>query len=226
MPSIAPTGPAFLRLRGKAVLFPVLSLRKQDQLAQFLRFNYIEETKRQMDGLENELAKYVIETAKREADKIYPGMIEHGRQLFTFAGLSYALWLSGSGKDASFTAADAGEILDAVPDEAVDVVRRVCGYESLPDGESPKNEPLPVAEIIRLLCNEPYNHSPNEVWEMTLEDIAVIWTAAKKNGQTQSDHLRSVAEFRARRQREQLGMWGQESIWKSASKTSPSRLSA
>lgn len=224
MANSSPTA-AFLRNGdGRLFSFSVLSLRQQDQLAQFMRFSYMEEAYRHVYGLSRELAEYAIKDARERAEKIYPGTIEHGRELFTFRGLTEAIFLSGSKDPNPPSRDDAALLVEEMPDRAIEVVRKACGYETVAAGEEPKNEPLPVDQIIHLLCNEPYNHSPSEVWEMTLDDIAVIWQKAKtENG---VDLVNFIKVAKERRKNQSLSMWERPSIWKSRSTEIPSRLSA
>lgn len=199
---------AFLPLAGKPVLLSVLSLRQHEQLVEYLRFAYMEEMRRRMHGLPPEVAAHARQRARRKAERIYPGRIEHAEHVFTFTGLCYVLHLASGG---AISTDDASQLLQERHAQALEVARKCLGYECT--GDVPANEPLPIDSIMHVLSNEPYCHTPDQVRDMSLADIAVIWNASEERPAfTQADQARIVEEFRRRREREKAGIWGEVSV--------------
>jgi hypothetical protein len=215
MASQTNTRVAFLWVAGKATLLSPLSLAQQDQLAEYLRYQYMAETARQVDGLSGPLAEHVVDAAKAKADNIYPGRREHAEFVFTFPGLCYALQLAAVKHNPAFTIEDAAGALEEREGEAIEAVRKCIGYERTTGGDKPRNEPLPMAQIMRLLTNEPYCHTPAEVAAMSLEEISLIWNESDQQdrGISMQEQAEFVAEYRKKKSVEKLGIWGQESIW-------------
>ena len=205
----------FIEYKGRPLQVRPLSLSAQEELAQYLRFKYFSEAKKMFDGLPLPLAQYALDKAKAYSDKIYPGTLEHSQLFFTPAGWTYALFLASKSNENAPTVQEAYEILDSVP-EAFQAVAKAVGYRE--DKSSSNNsKPLPISEIIHVLTNEPFNHTPAEVRSMTLDDIALIWCnpeAENKRSFSQADVDRAFAAARERAEKAKLGIWAEENIWR------------
>lgn len=204
----------FINYRGKALKVLPLTLAQQEELLAYLRFKYINEAKKMFDGLPLELAKYALDKAKTKADRIYPGTDEHSQQFFQPAGLVYGLHLALQASN-PHTIEEAYSILDEAP-EATEAAARAVGYKGETKKPTNNNKPLPIDEILHVLCNEPYNHTPAEVRHMTIDDIALIWCRPDEQPvYTQADQDRWFAEAAARREQLRLGIWAEDKpIWK------------
>lgn len=210
----------FLSYKGSIVKLSPLTLGQQEELAAYLKFHYICEAKKQVDGLPRAFFEYAWDKAKAYADQIYPGRAEHIDAYFTPHGKIYALYLSLKKHDPEITEAKAADILDECQEDAVSALNTAVGYKIVTETQKVEhnNKPLPVADILHILCNDPHNHTAPEVRAMTLDEIANILCAPGADAGTpplsQHDQQRFIDNWAAEQQRKRLGIWGEKDIWK------------
>jgi hypothetical protein len=217
--SASTTGAApvnFITFRGNPVKIAALTLAQQDDLADWMRYTYIQDSKKQMIGLPVKLLEFAWTAAKAKADRIYPGRLEHAELFHTPSGTVYGCWLALQKHNPTMTKEDAAELMDTASIEDVEAVRAAVGYRA--DGTTRSSDrAIPIKEILHALTNEPYCHTPAEVRAMTLDEIATVWTKPE-DGQpvfTQSDQDRWIAEANANAEKRKLGIWSDDGdIWK------------
>jgi hypothetical protein len=203
----------FISYKGKPSKVSALTLSQQEELAQFLRFKYFDECKSQFKDLPIKLAEYGFDKAKAKSDRIFPGTIEHAEQFFTPHGQAYGLMLALQIGMPTITVAEAYTILDECEDAAIKAVVKAVGYKSTGEPTN-ANKPLPVDQIYHQLCNEPHFYTIEEVRQMTLDDIALIWcNPADENKPiyTIADQQRAIQA--AREKHSTIGIWKEENIW-------------
>lgn len=205
----------FLNYKGTTIKLSALTLAQQEELASYLRFIYIDEAKKHLQGLPLELSKYAWDRAKAKADAIYPGRSEHSEAFYSPSGLIYGLYLAAINHNKDFTKDAACDVLDELKADAISAVSVAVGYSQETQIHSAANKPLPINEIIHVLCNEPYNHTPQQVRGMTLDDIALIWCKPNDDAPvySQADQERWIHEARKKAEAKKLGIWGASNMW-------------
>ena len=205
----------FLKAGSKTYKLANLSLLLQEDLAAYLRFQYMDESKRQLKDLPPALAQYAWDQVKAKADAIYPGRKEHAEMFFTPLGIIYGFHLACQKYHADVDTDKAAAILEGAGDEGNTVVARCVGY-STERTSVVSNKPIPIDDIIHTLTNPPYGYTPTQVRALSLDEIALIWKKKDTSngfGFSQSDQERWIKEAMEKRAKGLVGMWGKESIW-------------
>ena len=194
----------FINYNGETIKVSPLSLLQHEELASYLRYVYMEEAKKQAEGLPPKLFEFAWNSSKAKADKIYPGTREHAEAFNTTRGCIYTLKMA-----ANVDEDKAVQILEKVP-EAYKAIAKAVGFSEEASEKNPK--PLPVETIIHVLTNPPYSYTPKEVRSLTLDEIAAIWKdpSEPKQKLTQEDQQRILDEHQRKRR---LGFWAEENIW-------------
>jgi hypothetical protein len=199
----------FLSVNGSARKFSPLSIGQEEEVAAYLRFVAMQETREQLAGVETPVASATLLWAKQQAEKITPGQREYIGAALTFRGLIRVLMMAGS-----ISENDARDVLTDRYGEAFEVAAKCLGLEPLSPGEKSISKPLPMSAIMRLLTNEPYCHTPAEVTAMSLAEIAVIWSEAEQHGGGgRIDQQAIIAAAHRRKAEAKLTMWEQPSVW-------------